>query len=257
MLFSKKYGVHHIKFAHSPTNIIHSSTKEDDNIRYMSLHDNKYLRYFRGHKGRVVSMDISPTSDLFLSAALDDTVRLWDLRSNACQGLTNIKGSPLIAFDPQGIVFALALSDSTIRLYDVRNYEQGPFGMIQSDMFAPGDRWTGLKFSNNSRDMLVSTCNGRIYVLDSMDYKLKYTLGGYDNGSGQKLEASFTPDSNYVVSGSENGIVYVWSAADGRKVVELSGHKSRCNLVQFNPKRLMMVTGSTPLDVGMWIPTLD
>lgn len=51
---SKKYGVDLPRFTHKNTTIIHASTKEDDTIRYHSLHDNKYLQYFRGHKKRYV-----------------------------------------------------------------------------------------------------------------------------------------------------------------------------------------------------------
>ena len=34
---------------------------------------------------RVVALAMSPINDTFISGSLDDTVRLWDLRSNACQ----------------------------------------------------------------------------------------------------------------------------------------------------------------------------
>ena len=39
---SKKYGVDLIHFTHAKNTAIHSSTKVDDTIRYLSLHDNKY-----------------------------------------------------------------------------------------------------------------------------------------------------------------------------------------------------------------------
>lgn len=70
-----------IKFAHTTNTVIHSSTKEDDTIRYLSLHSNQYVRYFRGHKSRVVTMEVSPKDDTFLSGSVDDKVLLWDLRS--------------------------------------------------------------------------------------------------------------------------------------------------------------------------------
>jgi WD40 repeat protein len=34
---------------------------------------------------RVVSLEMSPVDDTFISGALDGTVRLWDLRTNVCQ----------------------------------------------------------------------------------------------------------------------------------------------------------------------------
>ncbi|XP_042873023.1 WD repeat-containing protein 82-like [Penaeus japonicus] len=48
-LNSKKYGVDLIHFTHAKNSAIYSSTKIDDTIRYLSLHDNKYIRYFPGH----------------------------------------------------------------------------------------------------------------------------------------------------------------------------------------------------------------
>lgn len=34
---------------------------------------------------RVVSLCMSPVNDSFMSGSLDHTVRMWDLRVNACQ----------------------------------------------------------------------------------------------------------------------------------------------------------------------------
>lgn len=38
-------------------------------LRYLSLHDNQYVRYFRGHTARVTGITMSPKNDLFMSAA--------------------------------------------------------------------------------------------------------------------------------------------------------------------------------------------
>lgn len=40
-------------------------------LRYHDLHANRFLRYFRGHTGRVTTLAMSPRSDVFLSAAED------------------------------------------------------------------------------------------------------------------------------------------------------------------------------------------
>jgi COMPASS component SWD2 len=70
---------------------------------------------------------MSPLDDTFISGSLDDTVRLWDLRTPNCQGLVNIRGNPCVAFDPTGAVFAIGLDSyggGSVRLYDVRNFDK-------------------------------------------------------------------------------------------------------------------------------------
>lgn len=67
---------------------------------------------------------MSPCDDMFLSGSVDDTVRLWDLRSPNCQGLLNIAGQPCVAIDPAGVVFAVALNmRQTIMLYDIKQFD--------------------------------------------------------------------------------------------------------------------------------------
>lgn len=63
----------------------------------------------------VTSLSMSPVDDSFLSASLDRSVRLWDVRTPICQGLLNIPdeyaserksaddaGKILVAHDPNG-----------------------------------------------------------------------------------------------------------------------------------------------------------
>ena len=42
---SQKYGVDLVRFTHAKNAAIHASTKRDDAIRYLSLHDNKVLTF--------------------------------------------------------------------------------------------------------------------------------------------------------------------------------------------------------------------
>ena len=44
---SQKYGVDLVRFTHAKNAAIHASTKRDDAIRYLSLHDNKVTKSLR------------------------------------------------------------------------------------------------------------------------------------------------------------------------------------------------------------------
>ncbi|KAL9972764.1 hypothetical protein ACROYT_G019129 [Oculina patagonica] len=123
-LYSKKYGVAQIQYTHATNTVIHTSTKIDDTVRYLSLHDNKYLRYFTGHTKRVLTLHMSPMDDTFVSGSLDRTLRLWDLRSPNCQGLMHVNGRPVAAFDPEGLIFAAGVDSEMVKLYDLRSFDK-------------------------------------------------------------------------------------------------------------------------------------
>lgn len=48
-------------------------------VRYLSLYDNKYLRYYQGHTDTVTSLAMSPANDYFLTTSNDRSMRLWAL----------------------------------------------------------------------------------------------------------------------------------------------------------------------------------
>ena len=54
------------------------------------------------------------------------------------------------------------------------------------------------------------------------------------------MEASFSPDSQFVICGSSDGKVHVWNAEKGNKVAILqSDHNETIQCLQFNPKFMM------------------
>lgn len=163
---SKKYGVDLIHFTHSQNTAIHSSTKVDDAIRYLSLHDNKYLRYFPGHTKKVISLCISPVEDSFLSGSIDKTLRLWDLRSPNCQGVMHLSGRPIAAYDPEGLIFAAGVNSESIKLYDLRSFDKGPFVTFKLNQERECE-WTGLKFSRDGKTILISTDGQVIRLVDA------------------------------------------------------------------------------------------
>lgn len=199
-LNSKKYGVDLIHYTHAANTAIHSSTKVDDTIRYLSLHDNKYIRYFPGHTKKVVTLCTSPVDDTFLSGSLDKSLRLWDLRSPNCQGVMHLTGRPVGNFDPEGLIFAVGLNSELVKLYDLRTFDKGPFNTFKLPQDKECD-WTGLKFSPDGKSILISTNGAVIHLIDAFQGTPQQSLTGHTNNKGVPLEASFSPDSQFVFSG--------------------------------------------------------
>ncbi len=287
VLYSKKYGVDLPRFTHKNTAIIHASTKEDDTIRYHSLHDNKYLQYFKGHKGRVVSLEMSPIDDGFMSGSEDKTVRLWDLRSPNCRGLLNLPASPVVAYDTSGLVFAVGVNQySRILLYDQANFDKAPFLTITLEdpsltriSYPPRAIYmTSLSFSTDGKYLLVGCSGDAHYVMDAFEGHLLAKLEGHKGLERRRLEAqptmepsrgcsgeevSWTPDSKFVVSGSLDGRICVWdlSNLEGKQgpinlkaetrplqpFAVLEGHPGPSRCVKFNPRLAMMASAGAEL----------
>ena len=278
-LYSKKYGAHLAKFTHSNTNVLYASTKGDDTIRYLSLHDNSYIRYFRGHKARVNALEVSPTTDEFLSCSADGTVRLWDLKSSSAHGVLKVPGASVAAFDPSGIIFAVASHASgSIMLYDCRNYDKQPFSTLHlnddaylSTLSYPPrlPEFSKLEFSNDGKLMLLGTRGPAHYMLDSfadsgrflfrMERKRGATKPRFETGG----DVCFTPDGRYVVSGQgERGLVCwdVQGRVDEKRGmrggVELGEQAKGMNsVVAFNPRLSVMATANQEM-VSCCVPGL-
>ncbi|KAL1448809.1 hypothetical protein WDU94_000069 [Cyamophila willieti] len=252
---SKKYGVDLIKFTRSKNTAIHASTKIDHTLRYLSLHDNKYLRYFPGHTAKVNSLHLSPIDDQFISGSCDKTVRLWDIRQPNCVGIIHSGNKPIANYDPAGLVFAIGVNSESIKLYDLRFIERGPFSTFKcsGDLRTSGCEWTGIKFSPNGKFVLVYTNGSIIRLFDAFSGSCTGTLPGVVNNHALSLEASFTPDSKFVVSGSTDGQVHVWNAEDGFKICVLKGdHTSPIQHLQFNPMYHMLASACS--NTCFWIP---
>ncbi|KAL6187945.1 hypothetical protein ACLB2K_039340 [Fragaria x ananassa] len=157
---------------------------------------------------RIVSVCMSPINDSFMSGSLDHSVRIWDLRVNTCQGILHLRGRPTVAYDQQGLVFAVAMEGGAIKLFDSRSYDKGPFDtfLVGGDTAEVCD----IKFSSDGKSMLLTTTNNNIYVLDAYagDKRCGYSMEPSPNTN---IEATFTPDGQYVLSGSGDGNLHAWS----------------------------------------------
>ena len=178
-----KHGVSLVVATHAPTAVLHASNrafssqgKEEENAaaalppherlldlhaaRYLDLHSNAYLRYFQGHAARLCALSLSPSDDSFVSAAVDGTVRFWDLRAPVATGALDLPptrravgvasgggangrllpappsvllpaAAPAVAHEEQGMVLAISAgAGAPLRLFDARAIDKGPFATL-------------------------------------------------------------------------------------------------------------------------------
>lgn len=256
-----------------------------DAIRYLATHDNSFIRYFEGHEGSVTCLAMHPGADNFISCARDNTVRIWDINTKFWTAQLNLRTPYLAAYDPSGMVFAVASSSSgSVLLYDQRSFVK-PFSVFDVvekchavDTHHTMQGWTKLEFSNDGKHILLGTNGKGHFLLDAFTCELKAFLRKPDAGvrrappgegsvQGNPAdfapaidtsgECCFSPDGRYVLSGSRTDVL-VWDCwgVPGDKKELLPVHtfadKKESAVLAFNPRFNFFATADQHLQ--FWLP---
>uniref|UniRef100_A0AC35THC2 WD_REPEATS_REGION domain-containing protein n=1 Tax=Rhabditophanes sp. KR3021 TaxID=114890 RepID=A0AC35THC2_9BILA len=253
VVHSKKYGCDLVVFSKEDLNALHSSTKQNDVIRYLSLEKKAYIRYFSGHSERVISMSTSPIHRQFLSGSQDSTIRAWDVRVSASTGVSTGHLNPLVAYDPVGLIYAVATSDRKIGLYDIRAQDVGPFASF--DLVRNGaiekDTVTGIKFSPDGKNILITTDFDYCATINAFSGNRIRRYTDVRNASHSTYGACYTPCGTHIFVGGEDGrfACYDTNSGECRKKWR-SEHTQMVRQLIFHPKYFMLMTAST--DIMFW-----
>lgn len=165
----------------------------------------------------------------------------------------------MAAFDPQGLVFAVATNGNEIRMYDFKEYTNGPFAtwVIADPQYPTGQfpEWTSLKFTADGKQLVITTITDLIYILDSFNGNLLQRLVGHTAPDRLSCgeEVCITPDAGFLVAGGKDSYLRIWDlkhkgAVDNQPFATLpTPHKNGINIVGYNPLNAMSVSGGEEL----------
>lgn len=190
-------------------------------------------------------------ANIFLSSGEDDQVYVWDLRSSKHTFRLTKLQRPLCAFNPKGSL--LATTDSNrIYMYDVRMLGEMP---CSTYCYTAKDKavWTQLQFAPDGKTLLISTDSSWCFSVSAFDGSFQQSFTGYSNKQRLPLEATYSPDSQFILSGADAGRIHVWRAADGIPVAVLAGNNvGPVKCLKFNPRATMFVSSDNL--VAFWMP---
>lgn len=133
--------------------------------------------------------------------------------------------------------------DGTVRTYDVR------MGELRSD--AMGHPVTSVKSTYDKNCILVNCLNNSLRLIDKEEGELLNTFVGHKNAE-YKVEGCLSSDDAYVLSGSEDGLIYIWDLVDAKVVRTLTGHKKSVCSLSYHPKMTALVSSSADGTVRFW-----
>lgn len=188
-----------------------------------------------------------------------DPLAIFDLKEDLKLNDTKTNLEICANFDSTGVVLAVAIykedkdennkvisTSNRIDLFDVKKYEEGRFDSWKIDNFS---QVTGLKFSNNGFYILANTVKGQLLILDAFEGSL---IRKFNAGSNGLQEASFTPDSKYVISGTENGTIFMFDIDGNKEIARLEGHVKPSTKCKFSPTSVMMASACQ--NIVLWLP---
>lgn len=277
---SQKYGAHIARFTHKDLNCLYATTPTvnddvDHSIRYLSLSDKKYIRYFKGHKAQVVSLQVDPVHDTFITSSLDKSVKLWDIRLANPTGNIDCGNSCLLAYDPHGIMFVVAKQDgqNTMDFYDTKHFQNGPF---LSCNVPSSTKWTNVEFANHGAFILVSTSGFEHHIIDAFlgnlltTLQVKSSTPQFNSTYPISSTSCLSPCGRYAIAGSPQLTLLFFDLSNlkcskgghsvkdhdnPRKLLPFKVTESNQGIpkiLAFNPKLLTLATADNT--VSLWQP---
>lgn len=210
----------------------------------------KILRKYRGHVGRINCVRFNEEGNVVLSGSLDGSVRIWDCRSkrpDPIQILEEAKDSVTSIFvSDHEIVTGSA--DCSVRRYDIRS------GELISDFV--GSPVTCVNLTRDGQCVLTSSLDNTLRLLDKDSGELLNEYIGHKNTE-YRVESVISSNDRQILSGSEDGFVFIWDLVSGKVVGKLE-HESGSVLhsISYHPSQCCLITAcGTTLHV--WKSRLD
>ena len=173
------------------------------------------------HSDIVSSVQFHPLDDrFFLAGSLDKKLRLWSIPDKVVARAANTGDLvTAVAFSPDGKTAIAGCLSGLCEFFSVdrlhletqmqvrsargRNAKGAKVTGISATSFPPGDTSAEVK-------LLVTSNDSRVRMYNLRDKRLELKLKGHENASSQ-IKAAFSDDGRYIISGSEDSRLFIWS----------------------------------------------
>eukprot|EP01029_Cantina_marsupialis_P022321 TRINITY_DN544154_c0_g1_i1.p1 TRINITY_DN544154_c0_g1~~TRINITY_DN544154_c0_g1_i1.p1 ORF type:complete len:327 (+),score=62.48 TRINITY_DN544154_c0_g1_i1:203-1183(+) len=198
----------------SPCGRFIGSAGNDTNVLIHDAETNVLIHKMQGHCHKVFTARFhSCTSNLIITGGLDETVRLWDLRSGKCIKAMMPHSEPInsVDFSTDGQMFLTSSMDGLCRIFDFRRFDclktlaPGVKDLRSHEMVG------GSIFSPNDAFVLSTLNNGKLCLVECETGRIAKEFEGHLNKE-YCASPAFITDSKtqQVTCGVDNNIIKIW-----------------------------------------------
>lgn len=201
-----------------------------------------------GHVSKVPTAAFT-NSQKILTGSHDRTIKIWDLCKGYCVRtiftLSSVNGISIV--DSDGDVFVSGHLDSNLRVLDARSG-----GVVKEIVGVHGGQVTGVEVFGGNR-VLTTSRDHSLRVIDLRTFEVLKVMQGDTFRVGLNWSRScWSPDGQYVASGSADGNIWVWNANSGIVQNELKQSASAACAVVWHPQGLFVYSAETAKNIMIW-----
>uniref|UniRef100_A0A1I8AK91 WD_REPEATS_REGION domain-containing protein n=1 Tax=Steinernema glaseri TaxID=37863 RepID=A0A1I8AK91_9BILA len=188
-----------------------ASCGDDGVVKVYDLQWTKRKLAIQCHDKYIMSVAFNTQGTLLLTASFDNTAKMWDMRSGDCVASLEEHKQPLscASFNHDSSMIVTTSYDATTILWDTRTAGYLKILEMADDDGKPLPSGFA-KFSPNGRYILAAKSNSKMCMLDAKKAKVVRTYEGHLNQDYCVVADFSITGRKCIVSGSENGNIYVW-----------------------------------------------
>lgn len=197
---------------------------------------------FLGHTDGIRQIALSSDYRFMATAAMDKTVRVWDLTTGNEQWTLSGHGNGIntVAISPDNQYIVSGSVDNTAKVWETRS------GKLKYTLTGHTGEIKRVIISKNK--IITGSADRTIKIWKLTTGQEMITL----NDGFPIMDMAVSEDDLYLATSSWNKTAKVWDLSTGELTTTLSGHRSSINAIAIAPDNGFVVTGSDENVVKVW-----